>query len=66
MNEQNFPEGKFRISWKHLILILIVVVGMLIGGHYYYVYQKNFILQVHTEFLSAVSSFKVHEIKNWI
>ena len=66
MSEQNFPEGKYRISRKQIVLLLIVAIGMFFGGYFYYNYQKIYILQLHTELLSAVSDFKVHEIQNWI
>jgi PAS domain S-box-containing protein len=66
MTEQKFPEGKFRISRKQTVFILIVTLGMGLGGYFFYNYQKNFILQLHMDLLSAVSGFKVQEIQNWI
>jgi len=66
MSLKDFPETRFRIQWKQLVFVVLLVAGLVAGGHFYYVQQKEDILQVHKEFLSAVSIFKVHEIRNWI
>ncbi len=66
MIQPDLPEKKFRLQWKQFMFVFLLIAGLFAGGHYYYKRQWEDILGIHKEFLSAVSSFKVHEIKNWI
>ena len=66
MTQPDLPENKFRLQWKQFLFVSLLISGLFAGGHFYYIRQRDDILSIHKEFLSAVSSFKVHEIKNWI
>ncbi|MCX6282160.1 MAG: ATP-binding protein [Bacteroidetes bacterium] len=66
MNLADLPKSNFRLQWKHLMFVLLLVAGLFTGGHFYYIHQRDDIITVHKEFLSAVASFKVHEINEWI
>jgi len=66
MTKPDFPENRFRFQWKQFLFVFLLVAGLLAGGHFYYIRQWDDTLGIHKEFLSAVSSFKVHEINSWI
>lgn len=66
MTKPEIPETRFRFQWKQLVFISLLAIGLFAGGHFYYTHQKNDILRIHKELLSAVSSFKVDEIEKWI
>ncbi|TRZ70377.1 MAG: hypothetical protein D4R97_08345 [Bacteroidetes bacterium] len=66
MVKQEIPEGKIRIRWKQLVFIFLLAAGLFAGGHFYFIHQRDDILRIHEEVLSAVSTFKVQEIRNWI
>ncbi|MCX6285992.1 MAG: ATP-binding protein [Bacteroidetes bacterium] len=66
MELADLPDNKFRLHWKQFMFVFLLVAGLFAGGHFYYHSQKDDILKIHKEFLSAISSFKVHEINNWI
>ncbi|MEI7491033.1 MAG: ATP-binding protein [Bacteroidota bacterium] len=66
MPQTEYPENKFRLNWKQFIFVFLLIVGLFSGGHFYYNQQREDILAINKEFLSAVSGFKVNEINNWI
>ncbi|MCX6283835.1 MAG: hypothetical protein NTW31_06345, partial [Bacteroidetes bacterium] len=66
MSQAEFAENKFRLNWKQFMFVILLIFGLFAGGHFYYIQQRDDILEINKEFLSAVSGFKVHEINNWI
>ena len=66
MTQPDFKQNKFRFQWKQLLFVFLLVGGLLAGGHFYFINQRDDVLGIHKEFLTAVCTFKVHEINNWI
>ena len=66
MPQTESPKNKFRLNWKQFVFLFLLIVGLFTGGHFYYNQQRDDILAINKEFLSAVCGFKVHEINNWI
>ena len=66
MTQPEVPETRFRFQWKQILFISLLATGLFAGGHFYYMHQKDDILNIHKELLSAVASFKVNEIEKWI
>jgi len=66
MTQPDFKQNKFRLQWKQFLFVFLFAGGLFLGGHFYFINQRDDILSIHKEFISTVASFKVHEINNWI
>ena len=66
MTQTDLSENKFRFNWKQFLFVFLLALGLFAGGHFYYNHQREDVIKINKEFLSAVSTFKVHEINNWI
>jgi len=66
MIQPDIKQNRFKLQWKQMLFVFLLVGGLFAGGHFYFIGQREYVLNIHKEFLSAVCSFKVREINNWI
>ncbi len=62
-------KSQSRIQYSTLIIVLffcVLILALLAGGHFYFQKEKSETRENQYSFLSAISAFKVNEIRKWM